>query len=76
MKTISFTEFRKKASAIISDVEHGEIVEIIRYGKPVAKVYPAKNKPESIPLWKKPGLRLKAKGKNLTKIILEEREES
>ncbi len=30
MKTVTFTEFRKNASELFSDVEHGEVLVIVR----------------------------------------------
>ena len=40
MKTIAFTDFRKKASDLITEVEHGETIILLRRGKPVAEVVP------------------------------------
>ena len=39
MKTLSFTEFRKRASEILTLVEKGETVIVIRHGKIVAKSF-------------------------------------
>src|SRR5437870_221507 len=55
MKTISFTEFRNKASSLVDLVEKGEEVEILRHGKVVARLVPAVSRRESA--WKKPGLK-------------------
>jgi len=44
MKTISFTDFRKKASSFITEVEHGETLVILRQGKPVAEIIPYKRR--------------------------------
>lgn len=76
MRSITFTEFRKNASALISKVENGEIIQLIRHGKPVAEIKPVKNKGKILPSWKKPGLRLTIKGASLTEAILQERENS
>ncbi|HET9788852.1 MAG TPA: type II toxin-antitoxin system Phd/YefM family antitoxin [Pyrinomonadaceae bacterium] len=46
MKTLSFTEFRKRASEILTLVEKGETVRVIRHGKTVAKIVPAPNRGE------------------------------
>jgi prevent-host-death family protein len=73
MKNISFTEFRKKASSILNDVENGEIVVVLRHGKPIAEIIPASSD-ISVPSWKKPGLKLSVKGAKLSTAILEERE--
>ena len=73
MKTVSFTEFRKHASNLFSIVENGEMLVIMRYGKPIAEIKPISKELE-IPSWKKPGLRLSVKGAQLSSVILEERE--
>ena len=38
MKTITFTDFRKRASGFITEVEHGETLILLRRGKPVAEI--------------------------------------
>jgi len=73
MKTISFTEFRKHASSVFSAVEEGEIIVVLRHGRPVAEISPVSQK-DKVPSWKKPGLRLSVKGTKLSSAILEERE--
>ncbi len=40
MKTVLFTEFRKKASRFITEVEHGETIILLRRGRPIAEVIP------------------------------------
>ena len=37
MRTVTFTQFRRNASSLITDVEKGEIVRILRHGRPVAR---------------------------------------
>ena len=74
MKTISFTDFRKKASGFIAEVEHGETLVILRRGKPVAEVVPFSDRIQRTPSWKKPGIRLKIQGSDLSSAILEDRE--
>ncbi len=73
MKNITFTEFRKKASSILTDVENGEVVVVLRYGKPIAEIIPTSSE-ITTSSWKKPGLRLSVKGAKLSTAILEERE--
>ena len=73
MKTITFTEFRKHASSLFSAVEDGEIIVVLRHGKPIAEISPVSQK-DGLPSWKKPGLRLSVKGTELSSAILEERE--
>ena len=74
MKTVSFTDFRKKASGFIAEVEHGETIILLRRGKPVAEVIPFSDRLQGIPAWKRPGIRLKLQGSDLSSAILEERE--
>jgi len=73
MKTMSFTEFRKHASNVFSAVEEGEIIVILRHGKPIAEIKPVLSN-DAIPSWKRPGIRLSVKGTKLSSAILEERE--
>ncbi|MBA4367986.1 MAG: type II toxin-antitoxin system prevent-host-death family antitoxin [Desulfobacterium sp.] len=73
MKTITFTEFRKRASSLFSAVESGEVFVVLRHGKPIAEISPL-SKSNILPSWKKPGLRLSVKGTELSSAILEERE--
>ena len=73
MKSISFTDFRKNASELITEVEHGEVLHIIRHGKPVAEIIPYRNDELSSPSWKNPALRLSVKGISLSQAIIEER---
>lgn len=74
MKTITFTDFRKKASGFITEVEHGETLVLIRHGKPVAEIIPFTDKPRMIPAWKQPGIHLQIQGSDLSSAILEDRE--
>ena len=74
MKTITFTDFRKKASGFITEVEHGETLVLLRRGKPVAEVVPYTNAVRQIPAWKKPGIHLQIRGSDLSSAILEDRE--
>ena len=73
MKTVTFTEFRNHASALLNDVEKGEIIHILRHGKPVAEISPLLNDSQEIPSWKRPGLKLAGNGITLSRAILEER---
>ncbi len=74
MKTIAFTEFRKKASDLITEVEHGETLILLRRGKPVAEVVPFSDKAQKSPAWKLSRTRLRIQGSDLSSAILEERE--
>ena len=74
MKTITFTDFRKKASGFITEVEHGETIVLLRRGKPVAEIVPFSDRAHSLPAWKQPATRLRSRGSNLSSAILEELE--
>jgi prevent-host-death family protein len=73
MKSVLFTDFRKKASDLITEVEHGETLILLRRGKPVAEVIPFSDKAQRTPAWKLSGIRLRMKGSDLSSAILEER---
>ncbi len=73
MKTVTFTEFRKRASGLLSDVEGGENILVLRHGKPIAEISPVSPAAEVVPSWKRRGLRLTAKGAALSTAIIEER---
>ena len=74
MRTVTFTDFRKKASGFITEVEHGKTLILLRRGKPVAEVVPFSDESSLKPSWKKPGIKLQIKGSDLSSAILEERE--
>ena len=73
MKTVTFTEFRKHASGLFSEVENGETLLVLRHGKPIAEVSTPPPERSNSPSWKRPGLRLTAKGAGLSAAILQER---
>jgi prevent-host-death family protein len=73
MKTVTFTEFRNNASGLFSDVEHGQILVVLRHGRPIAKVNPVARPKTRVPSWKRPGLKLSVRGNGLSSAILEER---
>jgi len=73
MKTVSFTDFRKRASLLFDAVERGETLVVLRHGKPVAEVHPVTTDGPRAPSWRRPGLRLTAKGAALATAILDER---
>ena len=73
MKTVSFTEFRKNASELITKVEKGEIIHILRHGKPVAEITPLQSEELPSPSWRNPALKLSLKGISLSQAIIEER---
>lgn len=73
MKTITFTEFRKHASGLFSDVEKGERFLVLRHGKPIAEISPPSTEQGIGLSWQRPGLRLAARGASLSSVILQER---
>ena len=70
MITITFTEFRNRASDMMTAVERGETLLVLRHGRPIAEVTPAATQK---PSWKGPALRLSTKGAGLAAAITEER---
>lgn len=79
MHTIALSEFRARASAMIDLVEKGETVRILRHGKPVAELVPARvvAEPQHVPSWKQPIEPLDIKwpdGKSGAQMIIEERD--
>jgi prevent-host-death family protein len=75
MKIVSSSEFRSNASAVLDLVENGEVVRILRHGKPVAEMVPFAGE-QVTPAWKRPGVRLAAAGASLSKAVLAERRSS
>lgn len=73
MKTVSFTEFRRHASELITEVENGEIIHILRHGKTVVEISPLHAEELTSPSWKKPALRLSVDGISLSQAIIEGR---
>ena len=54
MLTMPLSEFRANTSAMIDLVEQGETVRILRHGKPVAELVPARPVAEQVvPHWKR-----------------------
>ena len=73
MKTVTLTEFRSHASGMLTEVEHGETIVVLRHGHAIAEVCPVEGHGSARPSWKKPALRLSTKGSGLSATILEER---
>ncbi|MCY7370047.1 MAG: type II toxin-antitoxin system Phd/YefM family antitoxin [Polaromonas sp.] len=78
MHILPLSEFRANASAMLDLVERGEVVRIMRHGKPVADLVPVRaDEPTKIPSWKLPIEPLDIKwpeGKSGAQMIIEERE--
>jgi prevent-host-death family protein len=74
MTTIQFTEFRRNASGLLTRVEKGEVLLVVRHGRPIAEIAPVSQHEGRVPSWKRPGVRLVSKGVRLSAAILEERD--
>ena len=74
MTTVTLTEFRSHASGLLSRVEKGETLVVLRHGRPIAEVSPIPAAVGAQPSWKRPALRLSTKGAALSAAILAERE--
>jgi len=73
MTTVTLTDFRSHASGMLTRVEHGETLVVLRHGRPIAEVSPVIKQDDALPSWKKHALRLSTKGAGLSSAILEER---
>jgi antitoxin (DNA-binding transcriptional repressor) of toxin-antitoxin stability system len=50
MRETTFTELRNQAKHFFDLVESGEIVRVLRNGKPIAEIHPI---PRDLPSWKR-----------------------
>jgi prevent-host-death family protein len=73
MTTVTLTDFRSHASGMLTRVEHGETLVVLRHGRPIAEVSPVTKKDIGQPSWKRKALRLSTKGAGLSSAILEDR---
>jgi antitoxin (DNA-binding transcriptional repressor) of toxin-antitoxin stability system len=82
MQLVQFTEFRNNASKYLDLVElHGETVQILRSGKPVARLVPNEalmpNTSRRVPSWKNPSWKplplLNPKGPGVSELLIKER---
>lgn len=74
MTTVTLTEFRSHASGMLSRVENGETLLVLRHGRPIAEVSPVASHNKDQSSWKKPALRLSTRGMSLSAAILAERD--
>ena len=74
MITVNFTEFRKRASELFSEVENGESIVVTRHGKPIAEIIGPGTATVSEPSWKRPINRISIPGGEISRTIIEERE--
>jgi antitoxin (DNA-binding transcriptional repressor) of toxin-antitoxin stability system len=75
LKTVTFTEFRRRASGLFDLVERGETIQVLRHGKVVARIVPPETSLDQ-PAWKRRGLRLVIPGAKVSQAILDERRSS
>jgi prevent-host-death family protein len=75
MQTVTFTEFRNKASGLVTAAERGETVLVSRHGRVVAVLGPVETGCKT-PSWRRSALRLSVKGEGLSAAILEERDDA
>jgi prevent-host-death family protein len=73
MQAIAFTEFRRNASNLLTEVEQGKTFLILRHGRPVAEISPVSEQETAVPAWKQPGIKLRYPGAELSDAILAER---
>ena len=73
MVTVNFTQFRQNAREYFNAVEKGEIVNVYRHGKIIARIIsPSKKQPS----WKRSLKPLVIPGLSLSKTILSQRRKS
>jgi antitoxin (DNA-binding transcriptional repressor) of toxin-antitoxin stability system len=71
MRETTFTELRNQAKHFFDLVESGEIVRVLRNGKPIAEIHPI---PHDLPSWKRrPARPLVVGGAPVSRLILEDR---
>ena len=76
MKRVSITEFRNRVAALLSEVEDGEVVTVLRHGKAIAVVSPVGGDDAQRLSWRSSVPRLVVKGSSLSAEILEERDDA
>ena len=75
MLKTKFSEFRSKAKHYFDLVENGEVVRILRNGKPIADITPIKTIKKR-PSWKSPGVKIKLDNISLSNEIIKDRRNS
>ncbi len=74
MHTTNTTEFRSHTAQYLSAVEEGEVIIIMRHGKPIAKLSPIRAGDLQLS-WQEPAIKLKIKGLSLSEELLKDRDE-
>ena len=73
MKDASFTDLRNRAKHYFDLVEAGEIVRVLRNGKPIAEIHPIAR---DLPSWKRrPAHPSAIPGEAISRLILDDRGE-
>ena len=71
MRETTFTELRNQAKQFFDLVESGEIVRVLRNGKPIAEIHPIAR---DLPSWKRrPARPLVVGGASVSRMIAEDR---
>jgi antitoxin (DNA-binding transcriptional repressor) of toxin-antitoxin stability system len=71
MREASFTDLRNQAKYYFDLVESGEIVRVLRNGRPIAEIHPI---PRDLPSWKRRAARpLVVGGAPVSDLILDDR---
>jgi prevent-host-death family protein len=71
MREASFTELRNQAKHYFDLVESGEVIRVLRNGKPIAEIHPIAH---DLPSWKRRAARpLVIGGTAVSDLILDER---
>jgi prevent-host-death family protein len=73
MREATIAELRKHTREYFDDVETGEVIRILRRGRPVADIVPVRQRD---PSWREPVDRLIIPGLSLAQEILRDRAES
>ena len=67
----TFTELRSRAKHFFDLVEAGEVVRVLRNGRPIAEIHPIR---AGLPSWKqRPARPLTISGQEISGLIIEER---
>ncbi|MBM4038725.1 MAG: type II toxin-antitoxin system prevent-host-death family antitoxin [Planctomycetes bacterium] len=74
MIAVNVADLKNDAEKYLDAVARGETVEVCREGKPVAVLAPVRKRDPDY--WKRPIEALRLEGVSLSKLIIEEREES
>jgi prevent-host-death family protein len=74
MERIGVRELRRNLSAVLSAIEQGEEVEVVRNGEPVARLVPPARRGPTLPSMKALRDSVRLRGEPLSAEVLAERE--